>query len=105
MTMLHVALKSALIVALSCCIASNAQAQSKDAEAATRKANADMAAELPFSDSAAFDDAKRGLIATLADDTIPGANGQPAFSVKSYAFLDKDAPPATVIPVCGGKRG
>jgi alkyl sulfatase BDS1-like metallo-beta-lactamase superfamily hydrolase len=85
-------------MAASCCAASIALAQSKDAEPATQKANADMATTLPFSDNSAFDDAKRGLIATLSSDTIVGANGQPAFSLKSYAFLDKTEPPPTVNP-------
>lgn len=71
---------------------------SKEAEPATQKANRDIIATLPLADAAAFDDAKRGLIATLPDDTIAGVGSQPAFSLKPYGFLDKADPPPTVNP-------
>jgi linear primary-alkylsulfatase len=73
-------------------------AQAKDAEPATQKANADLVPTLPLADSAAFDDARRGLIATLPDGTVPGAGPQPAYSLKPYAFLDKTDAPPTVNP-------
>src|SRR5438445_6375585 len=76
----------------------SALAQSKDAEPATQKTNSDLVATLPLADSAAFDDARRGLIATLPDDTIAGAGPQPAYSLKPYSFLDKTDPPPTVNP-------
>jgi alkyl sulfatase BDS1-like metallo-beta-lactamase superfamily hydrolase len=73
-------------------------AQSKDAEPATRAANDAFTKSLPFSDRADFDDAKRGLIATLADGAVAGPGGRPAFDTKPYAFLQKDEAPATVNP-------
>src|ERR1700758_2679000 len=75
-----------------------ASAQSKDAEPATRAANEAFAKSLPFSDSADFDDAKRGFIATLPDGFVAGPGLKPAFDTRPYAFLQKDAVPATVNP-------
>jgi len=72
-------------------------AQSKDAEAATRAANAAVAKSLPFSDRADFDDARRGFIATLPDGVVAGPRG-PAFDTKPYAFLGNDEVPPTVNP-------
>jgi alkyl sulfatase BDS1-like metallo-beta-lactamase superfamily hydrolase len=73
-------------------------AQSKDAEPATRAANEAFIKSLPFADRADFDDAKRGFIATLPDGVIAGVGGKPAWDMKPYAFLQKDAAPATVNP-------
>jgi alkyl sulfatase BDS1-like metallo-beta-lactamase superfamily hydrolase len=78
--------------------ATEALTQSKDAEPSTLKANADMAANLPFGDTAAFQDAQRGFIATLPGDVVPGSNGNPSFSPKDFSFIDKDDVPKTVNP-------
>jgi alkyl sulfatase BDS1-like metallo-beta-lactamase superfamily hydrolase len=74
------------------------QAQSKDAEPATRAANQAFAKSLPFADRADFDDAKRGFIDTLPDGVIAGPLDRPAFDTRAYAFLQKDEVPATVNP-------
>jgi alkyl sulfatase BDS1-like metallo-beta-lactamase superfamily hydrolase len=72
-------------------------AQTRDAEPATRAANDALAKSLPFSDRADFDDAKRGLIATLPNGMVAGPKG-PAFDSKAYAFLDKEEVPPSVNP-------
>jgi alkyl sulfatase BDS1-like metallo-beta-lactamase superfamily hydrolase len=77
--------------------ASAAVAQPKDAEPATRRANADVLRSLPFGDRADFDDAQRGFIATLPG-AIMSADGQRTiWSMKPYAF-ETGAAPATVNP-------
>nr|WKF58851.1 Putative alkyl/aryl-sulfatase YjcS [Paraburkholderia busanensis] len=55
---------------------------------ATRQANARYANQLPFSDTADFDDAKRGLIATLPDPgVIPSSKGGAAWDLGQFAFI------------------
>ena len=63
----------------------------------TRQSNASVAQQLPFQDSEDFEDARRGLVATLPDATIRSADGRVVWSLKDYEFL-KDEPPATVNP-------
>jgi alkyl sulfatase BDS1-like metallo-beta-lactamase superfamily hydrolase len=73
-------------------------AQTKDAEPATRAVNDAFIKSLPFADRADFDDAKRGFVATLPDGVVAGVGGKPAWDLRPYAFLQKDAVPATVNP-------
>ena len=77
-------------------LAPRAQAQ-EDATAMTRQSNASVARQLPFQDSEDFEDARRGLVATLPDATIRSADGRVVWSLKDYEFL-KDEPPPTVNP-------
>lgn len=76
----------------------SAWAQAKDAEPATRAAQAQIAKNLPFENKEDFDDARYGFIDTLPDAHIPGAGSRIAWSMKPYAFLQADAAPATVNP-------
>src|SRR5438067_3934213 len=75
-----------------------ALAQSKDAEPATRDANAAVLDSLPFSDRQDFEDARRGFVAALPDGLIAGAGVTPVWNMKAYAFLDRGEAPATVNP-------
>jgi alkyl sulfatase BDS1-like metallo-beta-lactamase superfamily hydrolase len=70
----------------------------RDAEPATRAANAAMAARLPFGDVAAFEAAKRGLIAPLPEGLIRTASGTVLWNLGEYAFIDGELAPATVNP-------
>jgi alkyl sulfatase BDS1-like metallo-beta-lactamase superfamily hydrolase len=70
----------------------------RDAEPATRAANAAMAAKLPFGDIAAFDAAKRGLIAPVPGGTVRTANGTVLWNLGEYASIDGELAPATVNP-------
>jgi alkyl sulfatase BDS1-like metallo-beta-lactamase superfamily hydrolase len=70
----------------------------RDAEAATKAANAAMAAKLPFSDTRDFEAAKRGLIAPVPDGAIVTANGSALWNLGEYAFIDGELAPATVNP-------
>ena len=76
---------------------SPASAQSRDAEPATRDANAAFAKTLPSADRADFEDANRGFIATIPSGVIAGPRG-PAFDTNAYKFLQQDAVPDTVNP-------
>src|ERR1700710_2434228 len=88
-----------LVVSVCCvCHGATGQAQSRDAEPATRATNEGFVKSLPFADRADFDDAKRGFIATLPDGVVAGVGGRVAFNTKPYAFLQKDEAPATVNP-------
>lgn len=73
-------------------------AQSGDAEPASRAINDSFLKSLPFGDRADFDDAKRGFIATLPDDTVMGDGGKKIWDSKQYDFLKNDAVPPTVNP-------
>src|SRR5262249_40487906 len=75
-----------------------ALAQPKDAEPATREANAAVLNALPFSDRQDFEDARRGFVATLPDGVIRGSGAIPVWSMKPYGFLDREDAPATVNP-------
>jgi len=70
----------------------------RDAEPATKTANAAMAAKLPFGDVRDFEAAKRGLIAPVPDGTITSANGSVLWNLGEYAFIDGELAPATVNP-------
>ena len=60
---------AAVLLAGAACLmtTSAASAQAKDAEPATRRANAEVLRALPFADRTDFDDAQRGFIAALPD--------------------------------------
>ncbi len=69
----------------------------KDAQPATREANQAVLKELDFADRQDFEDARRGFISGLPGGIIKRADGLEVWSLKSFDFLDKDAP-ATVNP-------
>lgn len=58
----------------------------------TLRANAQLGAELDFTDRRDFDDAGRGFIATLPDAHIEADTGGVSWSLKPYAFLSGEAP-------------
>lgn len=70
----------------------------RDAESATRAANAAMAARLPFGDVADFEAAKKGLIAPVPDGVVRTAGGTVLWNLGEYAFIDGELAPATVNP-------
>ena len=70
----------------------------RDAEPATRAANAAMAAKLPFSDTGDFEAARRGLIAPVPDGVIRAASGTVLWNLGDWAFIDGVVAPATVNP-------
>lgn len=72
--------------------------RARDAEPATRGANADMAAALPFADRQDFEDARRGFIAPLPDGVIVGEGGAVLWNLQEYGFLSATEPPPTVNP-------
>ena len=70
----------------------------RDAEAATRAANAAMAAALPFADNRDFEDARRGLIAPVPQGIVATDTGTVLWNLGEYAFVDGELAPATVNP-------
>jgi alkyl sulfatase BDS1-like metallo-beta-lactamase superfamily hydrolase len=70
----------------------------RDAEPATRAANAAMAAKLPFGDTADFEAAKRGLIATVPEGLVRTGGGTVLWNLGEYAFIDGELAPSTVNP-------
>ncbi len=67
----------------------------KPATEATRAAQADVRAALPFADRQSFEDARRGFVAPLPDGgRIKNAEGRIVWNPGAYAFLkaDGDAP-------------
>ncbi len=70
----------------------------RDAEPATKAANAAMAARLPFDDTRDFEAAQRGLIAPVPDGLVQTASGTVLWNLGEYAFIDGELAPATVNP-------
>ena len=70
----------------------------RDAEPATRSANAAMAAKLPFDDTRDFEAARRGLIAPVPGGAVTSASGTVLWNLGEYAFIDGELAPATVNP-------
>jgi alkyl sulfatase BDS1-like metallo-beta-lactamase superfamily hydrolase len=90
----------AILFAGAACLmtAPSASAQAKNAEPATRQANAEVLRSLPFADRADFDDAQRGFIASLPDGLVLGDGQRVVWSMKPYAFQQQAVAPATVNP-------
>jgi alkyl sulfatase BDS1-like metallo-beta-lactamase superfamily hydrolase len=74
-----------------------AQAQSGDAEPATRAANEAFSKTLPLADRADFEDAQRGFVGSIPDGLIAGPGAVPVWNLKPYEFLNGEPPP-TVNP-------
>src|SRR5882757_4305194 len=70
----------------------------RDAEPATKAANAAMAAKLPFGEVADFEAARRGLIAPVPEGMVRTAGGTVLWNLGEYAFIDGEPAPATVNP-------
>lgn len=68
----------------------------KDASAQVRAANAGFA--MPPDDGQDFEDARRGFLGSLPDGVAPGAGSRPAWDMRRYAFLGREAAPGTVNP-------
>ena len=67
------------------------------ATAATRAANAKVAARLPIADKTDFDNANRGFLARIEDKQILNEDGTVAWETGQFDFI-KDAAPDTVNP-------
>src|ERR1700722_5252014 len=65
----------------------------RDAEPATRAANAALAARLPFEDTRDFEAAQRGLIAPVPDGLVQTAGGTVLWNLGEYAFIDGELAP------------
>ena len=70
----------------------------RDADPATRAANAAMAAGLPFADTRDFEAAKRGLIAPVPEGLVKAASGTVLWNLGEYAFIAGELAPSTVNP-------
>jgi alkyl sulfatase BDS1-like metallo-beta-lactamase superfamily hydrolase len=70
----------------------------KDAEPATRRANAELEKLLPFDDTADFADARRGFVGTHDEGVIRGPSGAVLWNLPAYRFLDGEDAPPTVNP-------
>ena len=70
----------------------------RDAQPATRAANAAVLERLPFEDDADFADIDRGFIAPLAERTLRNANGMALWDLCAYDFLKNETAPPTVNP-------
>ncbi len=87
----------ALFVASGLAPLSLAQTASKDATPATARANQAVAKQLTLNDKQDFEDATRGLIATLPQAQVKDAAGKLVWDTERFAFVKGDAP-ATVNP-------
>lgn len=78
--------------------ATSAPTAPKDAEPATRAANAAVLGTLPFDDTSDFDDANRGFVAPLPERQIRAKSGTMLWDLCAYDFLEKADAPPTVNP-------
>ncbi|MGI9284662.1 MAG: alkyl/aryl-sulfatase [Pseudomonadales bacterium] len=60
----------------------------------TTDLNQQVLQQLSFSDRQDFEEARRGLIASVEQLTIPGRNGKLAWDQTAYEFIAGDAPPS-----------
>ena len=76
----------------------SAQEKPKDATDATRAANAELLKQLPFSDTASYEAAKKGFIAPLPDNgIIKNEKGEPIWDLSKFAFIKEgEAAPDSV---------
>ena len=70
----------------------------RDAEPLTAALNRAVLESLPFADTQDFDDAGRGLLATLPELEIKNDQGRVVWSLRDYAFLADEQPPPSVNP-------
>jgi alkyl sulfatase BDS1-like metallo-beta-lactamase superfamily hydrolase len=70
----------------------------KDATAATRAANAAVAAALPADDGADFERVRRGFVATLPNARIESPTRGVTWDLSAFAFEEDPTPPPTVNP-------
>lgn len=88
-----------LVLALACAsLGAPVAAEPRAATPTTEAANAAVLETLDFSDTRAFEDARRGFIAALPDAEVSDENGARAWSAAPYAFLAEERAPATVNP-------
>ena len=86
---------SLLLVSTKCCIA---QVEPKDATEITKKANAAVLNQLPFSNRQDYEDVKRGFIASDQTMTFKGQDGRAIWDLTTYQFLSETDAPSTVNP-------
>ncbi|AZA57845.1 alkyl/aryl-sulfatase [Chryseobacterium shandongense] len=67
-------------------------ADGKSASNYTQKSNNALKNYLPFNDNTDFENAQKGLIATLRDGEIKDAGGNTSYSTKIFDFLNAEAP-------------
>jgi alkyl sulfatase BDS1-like metallo-beta-lactamase superfamily hydrolase len=70
----------------------------KDASGAVVAQHQAMLRTLPFSDTADFDDAKRGFLGAIENAKIISASGRTVWSLEPYGFLAQAEAPPTVNP-------
>jgi len=70
----------------------------RDADPATRAANAALAAKLPFSDTRDFEAARRGLIAPVPEGMVKSGSGTVLWNLSEWDFINGELAPATVNP-------
>ncbi|MFC5872043.1 Alkyl sulfatase BDS1, metallo-beta-lactamase superfamily [Chryseobacterium arachidis] len=87
-------LGTAIVTGVSFCQAQNKKTSiaEKQSTSYTEKSNNALTAYLPFNDNTDFDNAQKGLIATLPSGEIKDSEGNISYSVKAFDFLKSDAP-------------
>jgi alkyl sulfatase BDS1-like metallo-beta-lactamase superfamily hydrolase len=82
--------KFRIVLATAVALAGPAWAQ--EASEATKAVSDNLRAYLPFEDETSFENARRGLIATLEADAITTPDGRPVYDLTQFDFLEEDAP-------------
>lgn len=70
----------------------------KPASAATQAAQRAVLERLPFADGEDFEQAQRGLVASLPDGVVKNQRGAAMWDLPAYDFLNQDPAPDTVNP-------
>lgn len=91
---------SSAVLALAALLASHAApaAEARPAEPVTAESNRAWLSRLPFSDTQAFEDARRGFIAAQDSPVIKAADGRVVWDGGAYAFQEGAEAPSTVNP-------
>lgn len=85
-------MKKRIIVSAVALAVSMTAAVAQEASDATKAANDALRSYLPFEDETSFENARRGLIATLDADVIIKPDGTPVYDLTQFDFLQEDLP-------------
>jgi alkyl sulfatase BDS1-like metallo-beta-lactamase superfamily hydrolase len=85
-------MKHFVLVLLALALIAAAPPPEGTATEATKAANAALAARLPIADQADFENARRGLLAQIAEPQILNEDGSVAWDVRQFDFVTGDAP-------------
>lgn len=96
---LWIACSMMLSLSATTALAADSANQPKPAQSFTQAVHAEFLSTLPFGDTADFEAARRGLIASIPETPIQTTDGKIVWDMQAYAgFMDSESAPDTVNP-------